>query len=177
MTQLLEMFYWGLLKEASPFEVSGPPPPTPTEGQIGAGNYKKDHIRFAGLELTVENRAGSVRSGTDASGKKWSIKMPWHYGYIRKTEAPDGDHIDVFLKPDSGSPFMCYIIRQVKPGTDVFDEYKCMVGWRTRDEAVKAYLAAYERGWTGYGGCAALPLPAFKRWVVAPFPISFKKDE
>ena len=43
----------------------------PTDGQKEAGNYKKGHVRIGQFDITVENPKGSVRRGTDASGKAW----------------------------------------------------------------------------------------------------------
>mgnify|MGYP003299752740 CR=1 FL=1 len=72
----------------------------PTEAQKEAGNYKKGHVRIDGYDVTIENPKGSVRRGTDASGKQWEQEMQNTYGYIRGTEGVDGDHIDVFLSDD-----------------------------------------------------------------------------
>ena len=70
----------------------------PTDAQKEAGNYKKGHVRIDGFDITIENPKGSERSGTDATGKKWSHARNNTYGYIRGTEGVDGDHIDVFCK-------------------------------------------------------------------------------
>jgi len=160
-------FSFGLLsKEAEPFDVDGSPPREPSDKQKVAGNYKKDHIKWGGMQFAIENRAGTTRSGVDKHGHKWSTKMPWHYGYINRTiSGGDREAIDVFLKPDSKSPFMIYIIKQNDPATSRFDEYKCMIGWRTKQEAVDAYHKAYERGWKGFAGCLALPVKQFRKWL------------
>lgn len=47
----------------------------PTEAQKEAGNYKKGHVKIDGYDVTIENPKGSVRRGTDASGKQWEQKM------------------------------------------------------------------------------------------------------
>lgn len=73
---------------------------SPTEAQKKAGNYKMGHVKVGAFDVTIENPKGSERSGTDANGKKWSVKMNNTYGYIRGTEGVDGDHIDVFLAED-----------------------------------------------------------------------------
>ncbi|MBY0417448.1 MAG: hypothetical protein K2W88_05225, partial [Pararheinheimera sp.] len=56
--------------------------PEPTPAQKEAGNYRKAHLDVQGLKIAIENPKGSVRSGTDAGGKDWSIEMKDHYGYI-----------------------------------------------------------------------------------------------
>ena len=59
---------------------------SPTEAQKKAGNYKMGHVKVGAFDVTIENPKGSERSGTDANGKKWSVKMNNTYGYIRGTE-------------------------------------------------------------------------------------------
>ena len=67
------------------------------------------------MEIAIENPKGSVRRGKDASGKEWSIEMPHHYGYIKKTESEaDGDHVDCFLGPHPDS-HLVVVIDQQKP--------------------------------------------------------------
>ena len=58
----------------------------PSDAQKEAGNYKKGHVRINGYDISIENPRGSVRSGTDADGKKWSVTMNNTYGYIKGTE-------------------------------------------------------------------------------------------
>ena len=55
---------------------------SPTEAQKKAGNYKMGHVKVGAFDVTIENQKGSERSGTDANGKKWSVKMNNAYGYI-----------------------------------------------------------------------------------------------
>ena len=62
--------------------------PQPTQAQKEAGNYAKGHTTISGLDISIENPAGSTRSGTDADGKPWSVEMQSHYGYIRSVYVP-----------------------------------------------------------------------------------------
>ena len=41
----------------------------PTEAQKEAGNYKKGHVRISGMDITIEQPKGSIRSGVDANGR------------------------------------------------------------------------------------------------------------
>lgn len=136
----------------------------PTDGQKEAGNYQKGHVRIDGYDITIENPKGSVRRGTDASGKQWEQKMSNTYGYIRGTEGVDGDHIDVFLS-DSPAEGKVFVIDQVSPETGEFDEHKVMYGFADAAEAVKAYLSNYEQGWKGLGAVTGISREAFKEWV------------
>lgn len=136
----------------------------PTEAQKEAGNYKKGHIKIDGFDITIENPKGGVRSGTDKNGKKWSITMNNDYGYIRGTEAVDGDHIDVFLSsfPTQGSVFV--VDQSNEDGS--FDESKVMYGFSSLEEARAAYLSNYEKGWESrIMAITEVSKEEFKKWV------------
>lgn len=135
----------------------------PTEAQKEAGNYKKGHIKINGFDVTIEQPAGSVRSGKDANGKEWSVTMNNTYGYIRGTESVDGDHIDVFLGPDMNSD-MVYVVDQVNTDGS-FDEHKVMMGFSSLEDARSAYLSNYGEGWQGLGNITGVALDEFKKWI------------
>ena len=136
----------------------------PTEAQIKAGNYPKRHIRMHGFEISIENKKGTIRSGKSKGGKKWSVKMAHDYGYIRRTEGADGDHLDVFIGPYKGS-IKVFVIYQVDPGTKRFDEHKVMFGFDSQTKAKAGYLANYEKGWKGIGKIKELTVDEFKDWL------------
>ena len=136
---------------------------TPSEAQKEAGNYKKGHIKINGFDVTIEQPAGSVRSGKDANGKEWSVTMNNTYGYIRGTKGVDGDHIDVFLGPDMNSD-MVYVVDQVNTDGS-FDEHKVMIGFSSLEDARFAYLSNYEDGWQGLGNITGVALDEFKKWI------------
>lgn len=136
----------------------------PSAGQKQAGNYRMKHIRWNGLPITIENVAGSSRSGIGHGGKKWCSLMHYDYGYIKGTKGKDGDHIDVFIGPNAQAPIV-WIVNQVNPKTRKFDEHKCMLGFDTKEQAKEAYLKNYDRGWKGLGSIVGMPVKAFKAWV------------
>lgn len=138
--------------------------PEPTEAQKEAGNYKKGHITLQGLDIALENPKGSTRSGTDQDGRAWQSTMAHDYGYIKRTQGADGDHVDVFIgdKPESE---MVYVVDQVDPKTGKFDEHKVMMGFADEQAAREGYLGNYEAGWKGLGAIKAMPVESFKRWV------------
>lgn len=135
----------------------------PSEAQKEAGNYKKGHVKINGFDVSIEQPAGSVRSGKDASGKEWSQVMNNTYGYIRGTKGVDGDHIDVFLGPDMNSD-MVYVVDQVNTDGS-FDEHKVMMGFSSLEDARSAYLSNYEEGWKGLGNITGVALDDFKKWI------------
>ncbi|WP_059412667.1 LPD38 domain-containing protein [Cupriavidus basilensis] len=138
--------------------------PQPTDAQKQAGNYKMGHTTLHGLDITIENPRGSTRSGTDAGGKAWSVEMANHYGYLKRTEGADGDHVDVFIgpKPESGKVF---VVDQIDPRTGKFDEHKVLLGFSSLTAARAGYLANYEQGWKGAGAITSMSMDQFKSWL------------
>lgn len=135
----------------------------PTEAQKEAGNYKKGHVKIDGYDVTIENPKGSVRRGTDASGKQWEQEMQNTYGYIRGTEGVDGDHIDVFFSEDPSQGDVFVVDQVNKDGS--FDEHKVMYGFPDIESARKAYLSNYEDGWQGLGAITPFSKEEFKKWI------------
>ena len=135
----------------------------PTEAQKEAGNYKKGHVRIDGFDVTIENPKGSVRRGTDASGKQWEQTMQNTYGYIRGTEGVDGDHIDVFFSEDPSQGDV-FVVDQVNQDGS-FDEHKVMYGFPDIESARKAYLSNYKDGWQGLGAITPVSKEEFKKWI------------
>ena len=126
------------------------------------------HVKVGAFDVTIENPKGSERSGTDANGKKWSVKMKNTYGYIRGTEGVDGDHIDVFLAEDMDEwdGKYVFVVDQYNPdGT--FDEHKVMLGFNSMEEARSAYLSNYEKGWENGRRIvvARIKTDDFQKWV------------
>lgn len=142
----------------------------PTEGQKEAGNYKKGHVRVSGLDISIENAAGSTRSGTDGNGKAWSVKLGSHYGYIRGTEGRDGDHVDVMIAPGMPTDWKgtVFVINQVKQGNGHFDEHKAVLGAETEEQARALYLSNYSEGWKGLGSVVPMGFDEFKAWAADP---------
>lgn len=136
----------------------------PTAAQIEAGNYQKGHVRMHGLDITIENPKGSVRSGTAPDGKKWSVTMRAHYGYIRGTVGRDEDHVDCFVGDDPDTELV-FVIDQLNPDTGRFDEHKTVFGCKTQEEAKALYLANYAKGWQGCGSITGLTISQFKEWL------------
>lgn len=139
----------------------------PSDAQKESGNYKKGHIKFGGYDYTIENPKGSTRSGKDADGKEWKVTMHDTYGYIRGKFGKDGDHLDMFIndKADldnwNGDVF---VVDQVNPDGS-FDEHKVMYGYDSMNDAKKAYLANYSKGWQGLGNITGVSKDEFDKWL------------
>lgn len=154
------------------------PLPLPTEGQINAGNYPKGHVSLNGLDVTIENPRGSTRTGVQ-EGKPWQVKMQNPYGYIRKTEGADGDHMDVYLGDHITKQSPVFVIDQIDPKTKQFDEHKVIYGARGYAEAKDIYDNHFsdKSGPNRRGSITKMPLDEFKDWIKGDTtqPLKFKE--
>jgi hypothetical protein len=130
-----------------------------------SGHELEDRYKFAGFNISVENKKGSTRSGTDKDGHKWSVFINWDYGYIRGSEGVDGDHYDCYIGPNEGAKNV-YIVNQQDPVTKEFDEQKAMLGFNSLEEAKTAYLKQYDR--PGFlRDIIVMPIEEFKQKVLS----------
>ena len=129
-----------------------------------SGHKLQGRRKFSGLDISIENKKGSVRRGTDDNGHQWAIKMKYDYGYIRGTEGVDGDHVDCYLG-DNENATKVYIVHQNNPDTHKYDEDKCMLGFDNLKQAKQAYLSQYDR--KGFlGDITIVPFHIFKEKVL-----------
>jgi len=138
----------------------------PTEAQKAAGNYQKEHISFQGLPISIETKKGAERSGVDAEGKRWRCVLPYDYGYIKRTEGADGEHVDVCIGPHKDSQRV-FVVNQNDHETGEFDEHKIMLGYNTRDQAEAAYKAGFSdgKGHLRMGHLVVATLEDLKDWL------------
>lgn len=122
-------------------------------------------MKFQGFDISVENRAGSVRHWYDKSTEtEGQTKMIYPYGYIRLTEGTDGDHVDVFVGPHEKAK-NAYVIHQMRaPDFKTFDEDKVMLGFRTARAAKSAYLKHFDNPGF-FGSMTVLPVEEFRKKV------------
>jgi hypothetical protein len=117
----------------------------PSEAEIAAGNYAKAHVRVHGLDITIENPKGSVRTGSARRGRRWKVKMPAAYGFIKRTEGADGDQVDVYLG-DHPTSERIFVVAQKDLRTGKFDESKVMLGFPNVTAARRTYVAGFSDG-------------------------------
>lgn len=139
---------------------------SPTEAQKEAGNYAKDHVKIHGLDITIENARGKKRSGVGRDGKRWSVRMPAHYGYLKNSNGADGDHVDCYIGPNIKSPRV-YIIDQANADNGRFDEHKCMIGFGAKKQAIETYKRGFSdgRGHERIGHVTEMSIDQFKQWL------------
>ena len=100
---------------------------------------------FRGLEISIENRAGSVRHWYDPHNEEeGETKIKYPYGYINLTEGMDGDHLDCYLGPDEEAPYVYVVTTNKAPDFKEVDEQKCFLGFDSEEDAKKAFYAQYD---------------------------------
>jgi hypothetical protein len=152
-------------------------PDTPIGNQASKGAFSDRRVRLSrqlegrlkwhGLDISIENAAGSTRSGKDQNGKPWSVIMQHPYGYLRRTEGVDGDHVDCFVGPDESAQYV-YIVHQKDPLTGNYDEDKCLLDFPDAETAKAAFLANYNRP-DFFHSMTVLPVAEFIEKVRATF--------
>lgn len=134
--------------------------PEPTNAQKEAGNYRKGHVNVGGLDVSIENPAGSKRR------PEWPT-LRSHYGYLKRTEGADEEHIDVFLRPGTAEDYSgpVFIVDQQNQRGG-FDEHKVMIGWPNRLGAIRAYAENYTKGWK-VGPVTQMSIDEFNTWLAS----------
>lgn len=122
--------------------------------------YEEEHITFSGIPVTIENRAGTERSGIGKDGKEWTTHMNFDYGFFDNVKTVDKDELDVYLGPNESAE-MVFVIRQVDPDTRALDEYKVMMGFEDEESAIEAYKSQYDRP-DFFGGIQSIPIDQFR---------------
>ena len=118
---------------------------------VFVGCSYKPSINYNGLPITIEYKAGTVRSGVDREGNDWQQKMFHHYGHFDDIVGADGEKLDVYVNAGVKSSKL-FRITQLNVLTKEFGEYKIMLGFKDKERAKRAYLMHYPDNWEGYGG-------------------------
>ncbi len=138
----------------------------PTVAQKAAGNYAKGKFDWCGLPIAVENGKGWTRSGVGPSGRRWSVVMPALYGYVLRTEANDGDHVDVYVG-DAHTSKRVWVVNQVDADTKKYDEPKCLLSFPSKEAALATYVRGFSdgKGRERIGGVKEMSIGEFREWV------------
>jgi hypothetical protein len=128
-------------------------------------NEAKLHSRqhFEGLDISVEVPADGYRRGKNKkTGEEWAIKIPAHYGYIKGTHSPDGEHLDCYLRKNPKKDARVYVMHQLTVDGSKFDEDKVMLGYSSKGEAIKAFKEVTFKPNVMYGGCTEFDMEHFQ---------------
>ena len=143
-----------------------PSPPVEAEPGESFGGKGKDsrpldkRLKWHGFDVSIENAAGSVREGVDNDGKPYRVTMSHDYGYLRKTEGVDGDHLDVFVGPHTEADQVHVVHTMKAPDFSDYDEDKCFLDFESAGHAMAAFLANYDRP-EHFGSIESLPIEEF----------------
>lgn len=130
-----------------------------------AVEHDVEYGKYDGLKIGIENEKGSTRHwhdpNNDSDGK---TKMHYDYGYIVGTKGTDGEEVDVYIGPHHNCEKV-FVVHQLKaPDFKKYDEDKVMFGFRSDDEAKKAYLKQYNDP-RFFGNMTELSMEEFKKKV------------
>lgn len=114
------------------------------KAETWSGHKLQGRTTLHGMDISIENRKGSVRRGVDKDGHEWETKMHFDYGYIRGTVGKDKDHLDCYIGPYPESKKV-FVVHQNDPVTGNYDEDKIMFGFDGSEDAKAAYLKQYDR--------------------------------
>jgi hypothetical protein len=92
--------------------------------------------------------------------------MPAHYGYIKRTEGKDGDHVDSYIGPHTKSPHV-YVVDQQNAETKKFDEHKAFIGFGSETQVINTYKKAFSDGKGGdrLGRITSMTVRQFRDWL------------
>lgn len=164
---LTEAQYKALIKEMTMQEINDECQNvnlTPTEAQKKASNYKMGHVSVKGMRISIENPKGSKRYFKNENGEQDYNIMKNHYGYFNISKGKDGDCVDVFLGPEIEDFENVYCVDQNNEEGE-FDETKVMLGFKSKEQAKKAYLSNYKPDWKGFRSITGVSLKVFKKWL------------
>lgn len=134
----------------------------PTQAQKEAGNYQKGHVNISGLDISIENPAGTKR-------KPEFAPLTAHYGYIKGTVGADKDHVDIFVAQKTPADYQgpVFVVNQHNQAGG-FDEHKAIIGPKTAADAKALYQEQYQKGWTGGKSVVEFANPTeFKKWATS----------
>ena len=134
-----------------------------TKSLTYSGHKLQGRTRLYGMDISIENKKGSYRSGVDKDGHKWKTLMHYDYGYIRGTVGTDKDHLDCYVGPDKEAQKV-YVIHQNDPVTHKYDEDKCMLCFSSAADAKAAYMKQYDRPGF-YGSMTTMTIEQFKSFI------------
>ena len=121
-------------------------------------------IEVQGIPISIETKEGETRSWINSDGSIGeTIMRGAAYGFVENTASMDEEELDVFVGPYPESP-MVYVIEQQNPKTELYDEQKCMIGFRNEEHARSVYNANYTSDIDFILVVEPMTINHFKRW-------------
>lgn len=118
-----------------------------------------------GLDINIEHRKGSTRSGASKDGPRWSVTMPCAYGDIKRTKAADGERVDCYIGSDPSDKV--FVVDQVDAKTGKYDEAKVLMNFPSKRDALAAYEKAFSdgKGRARIGSVSEMSVDGFRDWL------------
>lgn len=123
------------------------------------------YVRAWDMDIAIHTPKGGLRKGEN-DGQGWTAVAPNDYGEVKRGEDADGEPMDMWIGPDLQAK-QGYVIEQIDPATGAFQEHKVMAGFKTSEDAVRAYDAAFadESGPGRRKSVTPLPMSKIKAWA------------
>ncbi len=114
-------------------EDPAPPAPPVVVAAPGAGATR---VYAGSIVVLIDRPAGTVETGTGADGQTWTRTWPFDGGELPRTQAGDGEPIDVFCGPGLDEPVAYWLVQK---GAD--PELRLALGWADEAAARAAYAS------------------------------------
>lgn len=119
-------------------------------------------MSFGGMNISIEVPADGYRTGKNRDGVEWKHKIGAHYGYIKGTHSPDGEHLDCYVRKNPKRDAKIYVVHQLTVDGSRFDEDKVMLGFASAAEARRMFKACTFKPTIMYGGMSEFTLEHFR---------------
>jgi len=119
-------------------------------------------IDFKGIPLAIEWLKGSTRQYADGFKKL----MVANYGYVKGTLDYDGEEVDVYVGDNLESDRVFKLRQLDHDHSYTVDEVKWMMGFDSREEAIKVFVKSTEP-WMFGGIIDELTIEEFKNRMIA----------
>lgn len=123
----------------------------------------RGRIVLDGIPISIEYKRGDIQTGTNSeTGEEWSREFKVHYGFFDGIRATDGDSLDVFVKPKALKGKPVYVVHNLTPGGDKFDEDKVFMGFDNPHQVKMIWEMHIHKPEIMFGGMCDFTVDEFK---------------
>lgn len=137
---------------------------SPEQGE--ANNRPLGHLKWNGLQGSIEVASGGTRRGTNPkTGEPWETTHSVPYGYWKNTIGADKMHVDAYFGPEMEAGHPVYVLDENDPATGKFRQIKTFAGFPSAEAARQAYLGTSSKTPDMIGGITPIDAAEFPTWV------------
>lgn len=137
---------------------------SPEQGEVN--NRKLGHLKWNGLQGSIEVASGGTRRGTNPkTGEPWETTHSVPYGYWKNTIGADKMHVDAYFGPEMEAGHPVYVLDENDPATGKFRQIKTFAGFPSAEAARAAYLGTSSKTPDMIGGITPIDAGEFPTWV------------